>query len=465
MDYTPQICFQDTSPKRLVARKPETTSSDYQQAYLSPSLPQSETESFSNRTSSSYPLNEIAPSTQRSYRSRYNQPTPPPDDNGTETMDWTPSQSSFQPVTPAHLQRRPQPSARQPGTSPFYGRLPPAPKCQAHRLRNPPPKKPAFQRTPPQEQQNFFNNVTGRSSTHNGRDAPTQAASDYVEMAPPKFFPKSDSRIDTGLESLFAGVFSLADEPPEVRKEQEAQDPGFYLQEPPPQAAIRRKVSIILLFLASLAWIYVDLSLSIAVPTQVVALFIAAAVAGKNLVEAVNMNKAYWAVSDILLFGCELAAAISLTSAVTSPEGGRQEGVQIVGPGLLIVLGIQEIWVLISTPKTRSVSSVWGSVPPTPTQPSSSQPVTTDYLPPTSQQTNNQQPVPSTPLLQSQAQAEARFFRSLAKATASPSIGLSGLSLGGPGGSEDENNYGAWSGGRRGSLPRNTQMAWERGAL
>lgn len=470
MDYTPQFSLLDTSPKQLVARKPETAPSEYEEPCLSPSPPHSEPESLSSRTTSTvpfFPINALAP---RSYQSRRNPPTPPPDGNDTESMDWTPTQRSFQPNTPARFQGPPQPFAPQTTPSPFHGRLPPAPICQAHKLRNP-PNPLTFHRTPPKAQQNFFNSVTGRSSALGGQDSTTKQGSDYPEMAPPKFFPKSSSRSDTGLESLFAGVFSLTDEPPEVRvvqQEHEAQDPGYHLREPPPSASIRRKMSIVLLFVASVAWTRVDLSLRIAVPVQVIALTIAAAVVGKNLVEALNMNKAYWVISDILLFSCEFAAAISLTSAVTSATGGRHEGVQTVGPGLLILLAVQEIWLLISAPGTGRSSSLWGSVPPTPTQPLSSQLVTADPLPSVSQQTISQRLVPSAPSLQSQSQTEARSSRSMSKATAavgSPSSSLLGLSLGGSSGLDDGHNYGAWSGGRRGSVPRNTQRAWERGAL
>lgn len=470
MDYTPQFSLLDTSPKRLVARKPETAPSEYEEPCLSPSPPHSEIESVSSRTTSTvpfFPINALAPS---SYQSRRNPPTHPPDCVDEESMDWTPSQKYFQPNAPARFQGPTQSSAPPIMPSPFHGRLPPAPICQAHKLRNP-PNRLTFHRTPPKEQQNFFNSVTGRSTTLGGQDNTTKQGSDYPEMAPPKFFPKSSSLSDTGLESLFAGVFSLTDEPPEVRvlqQEQEAQDPGHHFREPPPSASIRRSLSIVLLFFASVAWKLVDMSLGIAVPVRVIALTVAAAVAGKNLVEALNMNKAYWVISDILLFGCELAAAISLTSAVTSPTGGRHEGVQTVGPGLLILLAVQEIWLLISAPKTGKSSSLWGSVPPTPTQPLSSQLVTTDALPPASQQTISQRVVPSTPSLQSQSQNTARTNRSMSRATAavdSSSSGLLGLSLGGLSGLDDGHNYGAWSGGRRGSVPRNTQRAWERGAL
>lgn len=496
MDYTPKFSLHDTTPRPLATRKPETAPSDHeqhelherherheqhqqhqqhQQARISPS-PQSEPESFSSRSGSympPYSVNQFGPSSERSYRPLHNPPTPIPEDN--DKMDWTPTQRSFQPVASARGQRYPQTSDPQTQPSPFYGRLPPAPICLAHKLRNP-PNRPTFHKTPPKVQENFFKNVTGRSSTLDDQGKPTEAAADYPEMAPPRFFPKSATLSDTGLESLFAGVFSLNDEPPEVRtarQEQEAQDPSYYLREPPPEAAIRRKFSILLLFLATLAWTSVEMSSSMAVATQVAALFIAAAVAGKHLVEAMNMNKAFWSVSDILLFTCELAAAISLTSAVTSPnvgrqDGGRQEGVDILGPGLLIVLTIQEIWVLVSSPKTGTGSSIRGSVPPTPTEPSSSEPVTTEPLPSTSQQSYRQQAVYSTPLVQPQPRPEARTTRSMSKATAavgSPSSGLSGLSLGGTGGLNDGTNYGAWSNGRRGSVPRNTQRGWERGVL
>lgn len=103
-------------------------------------------------------------------------PTPPPDADAADSMDWEPlsprraspmirrthnpimnhslpQQQPPIPAIPAFL--RPAATASTGEKSPFTGRLPPAPMSPAHRLRNP-PAPPQFKPTPLSKQQDFF---------------------------------------------------------------------------------------------------------------------------------------------------------------------------------------------------------------------------------------------------------------------------------------------------------------------
>ena len=479
MDYTPLVSFQD-SPKPLITRKPRTLSSDYQQGGINPPL--SQPSSFNRQPDSfipPFPVNSLAPRPQRAYPPPYNPPTPPPDDNDADTMDWTPSQSPFRPNAPILVQRRSQTSAPPTEPSPFHGCLPPAPISQAHRLRNP-PNQPGFHRTPPKEQQNFFNRITGRLSNPEGQRHPPEPPSKYPEMAPPKLFIESDHRTETGLETLFSGVFSLGEEPREVRaarEQQAAQNPGRHPQEATLQASWPRVVSIIFLLLASVAWKFAAIHPKVVFQLRLPALGVATAVAGKNLLEAMGREKAYWNLSDILLFGCELVFAIFMGSVINSSNGGLRNGIQTMGLALLGAMVLQEIWLLVSTTQTSTAPVEPGNLPPAQTPSSRSQIPATHPPPPTILHTNEHQLIPSTPSqaqLQVHAQPEPRTTRSRSKQTvafASPSSGLEGLSLGSTGGAvEPKPLFAAWSGGDggggRGLVPRSARTrAWERGAL
>ncbi|KAF2100585.1 hypothetical protein NA57DRAFT_54664 [Rhizodiscina lignyota] len=198
----------------------------------------------------------------RTYRSAFNDPpTPPPDDLISEadtttsaadsdtfnTMDWSPTvtQTTFQPRNAAFNSRTPQanqqqlapyadsgasgtpsalggPSSR---TSAFYGTLPPAPKAPAAKLRN--PWKPGFQRASAEKKENFFAQMKGKKG--DGEDNPllnadpysassAQKSKGYLELAEPKWQLKEEPAV-TGLEGMFNSVFSINDEPSEVRAE------------------------------------------------------------------------------------------------------------------------------------------------------------------------------------------------------------------------------------------------------
>lgn len=91
--------------------------------------------------------------------------------------------------------------------SPFYGKVPPAPISQEHRLRNP-PNKPTFQKTSSERQERFFQSMTESPSqiTNAHPDPPID-----FHMQAPRLITAQD-RQETGLEGWFSSkVFSLGD--------------------------------------------------------------------------------------------------------------------------------------------------------------------------------------------------------------------------------------------------------------
>jgi len=125
-------------------------------------------------------------------------PTPPADDS--DAMDWTPSQPSFQPQLKEIRHKSSAPT-------PFYGTLPAMPGKWT-RVNNTKPQSTAkkaiglppgfFDR--PREEMNF---------------QARQLVTEQVPLAQPKFFPHGNA--DTGLENIFASVFSLQDQSVEVQ--------------------------------------------------------------------------------------------------------------------------------------------------------------------------------------------------------------------------------------------------------
>ena len=229
---------------------------------------------------------------------------------------------------------------------------------QERRLRNP-PKQPAFRKATDKQQQNFLDGLRSKVSrtSYAETESPVRDYDEdtespttpvefdsprHLEMATPKFFPPSAFATDTGLESLFTGVFSLADDPPEVRaaqkahEEQAASNQNANLK----RSAWDRTGGIILLSFALWAWSYAGKELSISQILRFTALGIAAVVSGRGLFEALRMDKTYWRLSDILVLGVELAVAIFLGSALKS-SGMRDSPVsETLGSGPLWFLGI-----------------------------------------------------------------------------------------------------------------------------
>ena len=357
-------------------------------------------------------------------------------------MDWTPEGPLKQPLQPnvSHrLQHSPPPNIQ---PSPFYGRIPPAPVSQAHQLRNP-PNQPRFRKASSLQQQNFSNQVKAKRSNSYDEDdtdydpptPTTVSSSPRLGMAPPRFFPPSDLKNDTGLESIFDSTFTLQDGPPEVRASQGTQQPQRIYRKLPATlpSPWQRVMKIIMLLFACLALSVVAKHPRFGLHLRFSALGVAAMVSGTSLSSSMQTSKAFWNVSDILLFALELAMSIFLGSAVKSSiqTGVNAQSTSQLSMWLLGVMTLQEILMFGSEMRTsrQPLSNSTHANPQTSTRTPSydslaakSLAITNQELPTTSQTTNNP----------SQAQIhQPRTTRSKSKRESFvPSTTLSGLSLG-----------------------------------
>lgn len=354
MDNTPLVIFQD-KVEPLISNKQRKAQYPSTQVLNKLSHPNaSSLESRSNSFLPSFPLSSLAPTPPRPYNPPYQSPTPPPENVEDDAMDWTPSQkSTFRPVQPKTNILKPTPTLVQP--SPFHGCLPPAPISQAHQLRNP-QNQPTFHKASSNQQQNFFNRMTSRSPKKNdddqsgGEENDPPAPSNFstpgrFDMAQPRFFPQSDHRADTGLESLFTAAFSLKDEPPEVRAARELHNNMLSLQRRPNTArtAMQRAASITLLGLACLAWSFASTHPEHAQLVRLAALGIATAVAGRGLLEAFQVEKEFWRFSDIIIFVVELSLAIYFGSIVKSSRIDYELTLGMIPMWLLGFMIFQEV--------------------------------------------------------------------------------------------------------------------------
>ena len=193
---TPLINFHDD-------HEPLVTGKEAQTKHVPTSLPLStDTQVITTSASVSFPFNKANTSP---IKERYHQEIIDTDEdldlNDAMDIDSPQPKHNFRPVS----SRTPKTVSQEP--SPFYGKLPPAPVSQEHRLRNP-PNKPSFQKTSSERQDKFFQSmVQPRSDTGNGKlDSSTE-----FRLQEPKLVIKQDKQ-ETGLENWFSSnVFSLGD--------------------------------------------------------------------------------------------------------------------------------------------------------------------------------------------------------------------------------------------------------------
>lgn len=151
------------------------------------------------------------------------------DNDPDNSMDWTPTRAvttfrshSANPIAAPKFQ------PAQPFRSPFYGTLPQAPISPAHALRNP-PHHPVFTKTPLDKQTDFFARMMSSGNlggnTLGGDAAANMPARGEMEIHPGKLH-LNEKPVETGLEAMFDSVFSMQDEPPEVRATQGTQNGG-----------------------------------------------------------------------------------------------------------------------------------------------------------------------------------------------------------------------------------------------
>ncbi|KAI9715959.1 MAG: hypothetical protein M1812_005593 [Candelaria pacifica] len=355
IDHTPRFTFHDNyepvAPQE--ANNSRTTSS--RKPYTTPEPSQSS--QYNSRSPNSvrpFPINSLAPASQKSYPSYHDPPTPPPESPVFDSMDWTPTQKTFNPAPPRQLSQ-PKPALIE--SSPFYGRLPQAPISKAHQLRNP-PNQLSFRKASEQKQQNFFNSVGRRSSEDDGDDdSPTKGG---IDMAPPKFFTQQD-RADTGLESLFDAAFSLGDEPREVkaarqRRQKLLNQQNSSFESPSP---ISNVLSVCLLILALSAWKLANWMHLFRWQLRMSAAVVVTFLAGKALLRELQSSQRQTSVRRLVLSSLNAAGSLALGSFSLPTTGISKymgsELVDIVGTVLLGSMIIRELWSLVSAPVSASI--------------------------------------------------------------------------------------------------------------
>ena len=338
-----------------------------------------------------FSITDLAPLNQRN-PPVYQPPTPPPDEDDNEAMDWTPSQEN-KTLRPPTAYRTVQAVSQQPRPISYREKLPAEALTQSISLRNP-LNQPNFRKET--ETRNRERLKTPRKYIIRDSSDESPFATPYepsivsgspdlspIKFAQPRFFPHTD-REDLGLESLMANNFSLAEEPHEVRarqrqgkRENETQS-KIYAQWHGPAA-------LLLLAISCTAWTSTPIPSLAAfwMHFRLGALCIAALVILKSLVLAIR-NDSDWSVSDIVLLTFELIATIVIGAtlrhrAATSPIEDSIGPLETPGLYLIAIITVQEVWMLYS--RTWSPRTSNGGVPSPPVPQPAAAPDKADHQP------------------------------------------------------------------------------------
>ena len=280
-------------------------------------------------------LAPLAPKTQRSQPALGHPPTPPPEDEEADAMDWTPSQKALPPAKP-YLQAKPAPVP-----SPFYGRLPPAPKSQAHKLRNP---TISSSYPVPSERENFFNRQNPIDEQDEFSEIGTEADSlsrrpsvASPTFAPPRFFPQS-TETDTGLESIFSGAFNIDEIPHEVRsaRQQNESTSKSSLQHNP-IAIILRLILIFSLSISVAAWSNAPNGPDSSVRNHLSSLSAAIIIAFLGIMLTIRRTDYPWLWIDIIIYSSEIGFSAMIGSAIQTKTNGYD---LLRLPGLILLYGM-----------------------------------------------------------------------------------------------------------------------------
>ncbi|KAL9041229.1 MAG: hypothetical protein Q9214_004178, partial [Letrouitia sp. 1 TL-2023] len=310
--------------------------------------------------------------------------TPPPEEDDTDGMDWTPTQSSFRPAS-NYRSLPSQPKSTEP--SPFYGHLPPAPMSLAQRLRNPPTKPPFRKATEAQKKSFFQRALPEPAADDDDNQSPAKEALSEIpspaQFAPPSFFPKSD-RADTGLESLFGGSLSISGGQSESMKGEDRSLASGQSQLRQQQMVTRysasRVFSILLLALSCVAW---DFSLAafpiLETQVRIACLATAQLVSAFDIWSSLQMGP-QTSFASVLLFQTEIIVAAYFDFKLLKSDKGddvKQEFLSALGLWFLIWMTARGMWVVVAgvamspytppTPNSASSSSAQTSDPSKPT--------------------------------------------------------------------------------------------------
>lgn len=333
-----------------------------------------------------FSITDLAPPNQPQRPTLYEPPTPPPDDDINEPMDWTPSQEN-KVLRPAALYRTSDAMSQQPQLVPYRENIRTDAVSQGYSLHDP-PNQPML----PQGSETRTAGTFKTPKKYNMRDTydespfatPYEPAAGSPELSPikfaqPKFFPCTDHE-DLGLESLMANNFSLAEEPREVRARQQyaKRENGTRSKLNNVNAQLHKPVALLLLATSYMVWTGTPIYSLAAfrMHSGLAALCIAASVIFKSLLPAVRMDSDR-SLSDIMLLTFELITTIILgialrERAATSPLEDSIGPLETPGKVLIVVLIVQEAWMMFSetwthpTTKTRTPFSPVAQPAPAP---------------------------------------------------------------------------------------------------
>lgn len=350
-------------------------------------------------------LAPLAPKAQRSQPALGHPPTPPPEEEEAEAMDWTPSQKALPPAK-TYLQAKPAPVP-----SPFYGRLPPAPKSQAHKLRNP---TISSSYPVPSERENFFSRQTLIDEQDEFSEIGTEADAlsrrpsvASPAFAPPRFFPQS-TETDTGLESIFSGTFNIDEIPPEVRsaRQQNESAPKSPLRRNP-VAIVLRLIFIFTLYISVAAWSTALNDPNSSLRNQLSSLSAAIMIAILGIMLTIRRRDYPWLWIEIIIYSSEICFSAMIGSAIqTNKTNNGYDRLRL--PGLILLCGmiLHQCLDLVSQLFINTHHHQSSSQPEQPQAPSKNQ--GSSILSPTQSQQQQQSP-PTTPRTLPSSDSFARF--------------------------------------------------------
>ena len=230
MDYTPRVNFHDLTPERFVSQRDQPDSVGTTELKPNVTGQSFDTNEAPNGTEFiPFSIRDFAPQSPVSAPTLY-RPLTPPDEDSDNAMDWTPSQPSSLPPAPLlRATRATTKHSQEP--SPFHGHLPADIISPAHKLRNP-PNQPTFRKASAAQKQKFFKPTATRSIRDDYSETsepPSLSEVDFgdaspIKFADPKFFPEAERKDTTGLENLFSNIFTISEEPAEVRAAQQVRE-------------------------------------------------------------------------------------------------------------------------------------------------------------------------------------------------------------------------------------------------
>ncbi|KAL8647462.1 MAG: hypothetical protein Q9210_005545 [Variospora velana] len=360
IDQRPLVSFQENYKPLIPAEAQQDTMAAHQQ-------PSRGSNPLARPLNETFPIEKLAPKRQQPV---YQPPTPPPEEDNDNTMEWTPQHKFGPPLT----YRAPQTRRVFDEPSPFHGVIPAAPMSWAQRLRNP-PNQPAFHKASEEKKENFFGKksrpIASDTASEVSSVAPSVADTSMFEVdspvkfAPPRFFAPVD-RMETGLESLFGDTFSLGKEPP-VGAQANNQTSIMPVASNP----LPRFLAALLLGVSCLTWDYASAMLpAFPYSIRLASIVVTITILTYDLHSSIRQSHPHRNLSYIVLLGVEALLAAVLVRMISVQSDGGKEADQVATLGLwfLIAMTVQEVWGFISCLAAPSAATAIESPPRPPIQ-------------------------------------------------------------------------------------------------